>query len=141
MMLEWTTILSPVVNAFSEESVISSIGIVQAITGVIVRLSSTPSRRTNTRIGPSPLWRTKRRIQSAVSELGTASLLNVKRWSPGLMPPAAAGEVSATDRTVACVQLTESASWEYDRNLRDRLGTVPASRPICADRFLQSRCL
>jgi hypothetical protein len=34
MMLEWTTILSPVVNAFSEESVISSIGIVQAITGV-----------------------------------------------------------------------------------------------------------
>jgi hypothetical protein len=32
-MLEWTTILSPVVNAFSEESVISSIGMAQAITG------------------------------------------------------------------------------------------------------------
>jgi hypothetical protein len=27
-----------------------------------------------------------------------------------------------SDRTVACVQLTESASWEYDRNLRGRRG-------------------
>jgi hypothetical protein len=58
-MLEWMTILSPVVNAFGEESVISSTGIAQAFTVVIVRISSTPSRRTNTRIGCSPLLSTK----------------------------------------------------------------------------------
>ena len=52
----------------------------------------------------------KIRDQPAVQERGTASLLNVRRWSPGFILAMAAGEVSATDSTDACVQLTESAS-------------------------------
>ena len=110
MTLEWMTILSLVVKASGEESDFSSIGIAHALVGVTVRISSTPSRRTRIWTGRSPLLRINLPIHPAVSERGTGSLLNVRRWSPGLIPAMAAGEVSATDKTVACVQLTDSAS-------------------------------
>src|SRR5262245_44001134 len=126
MTLEWMMIPSLVVRASGDESDFSSIGIAHALIGVTVRTSSTPSRRIRIWIGCSPLLRTNLPIHPAVSERGTGSLLNVRRWSPGLIPVTAAGEVSATDNTVACVQLTDSASWVTERYLRGRLATVPA---------------
>jgi hypothetical protein len=96
--------------AFGDESNCSSMGIAHAFTGITVCISSASPRRTRIRIGRSPLSRTNFPIQLVVLERGTASLLNVRRWSPVLIPAAAAGEVSATDRTVASVQLTETAS-------------------------------
>src|SRR4030095_8013276 len=65
--------------------------------------------------------------------------LNVRTWSPGFIPAMAAGDVSATVSTIACVQLTESASWANERYSGGRLSIVPASRPISANvRFLHS---
>src|SRR5262245_45189350 len=98
-----------------------------------MRMLSTPSRRIRTRTGRSPLLRTNCAIHPRVPERGTASLLNVRTWSPGFIPATAAGDVSATESTVACVQLTESASWANERYSRGRLSIVPASRLISAD--------
>ena len=110
--------------------------------GVRVCISSRPLRRTRISIGRSPLLRTKSPIHPAVSVRGTASLLNVRRRSPERIPAAAAGELPATESTVAWVQLTESASCARKRNFRGRLSTVPADKPISAcTRFSQSRWL
>lgn len=48
-----------------------------------MRMLSTPSRRIRTRTGRSPLLRTNCAIHPRVPERGTASLLNVRTWSPG----------------------------------------------------------